>query len=148
MNLKLPYFALLFILNVLHAQKDPVRWVAKYTPQRDGRGIIEITGLLDKGWHTYSTKTKADGPIPTSFTFQPAPFYQTVGDIQEIGVHEEYVAAFDAKLALFSEKATFLQYVNVPGPKGGKVKITVEYMCCNDNMCLPPKTIDLWVEIK
>jgi thiol:disulfide interchange protein DsbD len=143
----LAVFVILFITNVF-SQKDPIQWKAAYFPQRDGQGYIEITGTLEKGWHTYSTKITGDGPIPTSFTFQPASFYKLEGNIQEIGAHEEYVAAFDMNLSLFSDKAVFRQVVRVPGEKGGKVKISVEYMCCNDNMCLPPKTIDLWVDIK
>lgn len=140
-------FLVLFITN-LFSQKDPIIWNAAYFPQKDDKGFIEITGMLEKGWHTYSTKITGDGPIPTSFTFQPASFYKLDGTIQEIGAHEEYVAAFDMKLSLFSDKAVFRQGVRVTGEKGGKIKISVEYMCCNDNMCLPPKTIDLWVNIK
>jgi thiol:disulfide interchange protein DsbD len=143
----LPVYAILFITNVF-SQKDPIQWKAAFFYQLDGKGYIEITGTLEKGWHTYSTRITGDGPIPTSFSFQPASFYKLDGNVQEIGAHEEYVAAFDMKLSLFSEKAVFRQGILVTGSRGGKVKISVEYMCCNDNMCLPPKTIDLWVDIK
>lgn len=143
------FFSCFFLISFLAlSQKDPVTWNVRCNNGSNNTATIEITGLLEKGWHTYSTRQLAEGPVPTSFTFHPAPFYELYGSIQEIGAHEEYVSAFDAKLTLFSRKALFVQEIKKTKPYGGKIKISMEYMCCNDKMCLPPKTIDLWVEIQ
>jgi thiol:disulfide interchange protein DsbD len=133
-------------ISCCFSQSDPVTWKAEYLKKSSTEGTIKITGMLKQGWHTYSTKTSGEGPVPTSFTFQPAPFYELKNDIREEGVHEEFVPAFDTKLLVFSGKAVFLQDIRLKKKGKNIIRIRIEYMSCNDQMCLPPKTIDLQVK--
>jgi thiol:disulfide interchange protein DsbD len=127
------------------AQNNPVSWQATYKATSKTEGEIHITATIEKGWHTYSQKTVTDGPIATSFTFTPAKGTSLVGNTEESKPHEEYVKAFEAKISVFTDKAEFKQKIKHTG-KPGTVSIKVEYMCCNDMMCLPPKTVDLSVK--
>jgi len=128
--------------------KDPVKWSAAYSVINEKEGEIKITAVLDNNWHTYSQKPTDDGPVPTSFLFETDSKYTLLGDAQEFNVHEEFVPAFDAKLFLFSGKAEFVQKVKLNAKPGFAIKFKVEYMCCDNTMCLPPKTIDLMVVTK
>lgn len=145
---KFIFLIVAFFISFCFSQSDPVTWKAEFIKKNSTEGTIKITGILSKGWHTYSTKTSGDGPVPTSFTFQPAPFYELKNSMREEGVHEEYVPAFDAKLMVFSGKAVFLQDIQLKKKGKNTVCIRIEYMSCNDQMCLPPKTIDLQVKIE
>ncbi|MBS1652466.1 MAG: hypothetical protein JSU07_10685 [Bacteroidetes bacterium] len=140
----------LILSNFLIAQQNPITWATFYKSVSANEGEILITGTLEKGWHTYSQKVNADGPIATSFTFAPHANYSLNEKTQEIGIHEEYVKAFDAKISVFSGKAEFVQKIKLKSKpsKPFTIPVKVEYMCCNDAMCLPPKIIDLQVIIK
>lgn len=127
------------------AQTNPVSWQASYKAISKTEGEIMVTAIIEKGWHTYSQRTVADGPIATSFTFTPSKGVSLEGKTQESKPHEEYVKAFEAKISVFTDKAEFRQKVKHNG-KPGTVAVKVEYMCCNDVMCLPPKTVELSVK--
>jgi hypothetical protein len=135
----------LFCFSAVTAQHNPVSWQASYKATSKTEGEIIVVATIEKGWHTYSQKTVADGPIATSFTFTPSKQYSLVGKTEESKPHEEYVKAFEAKISVFTDKAEFKQKIKHTG-KVATVAIKVEYMCCNDMMCLPPKTLDLSVK--
>ena len=144
--------ALCFIISSFfsaHSQvQNPVKWMASYKSISATEGEITILAMIDKGWHTYSQRPTEDGPIPTSFSFPESKHYQLVGKTQETDSHEEFVKAFDAKIFVFTDKAEFKQKIKLTGKPGFSIPIKVEFMSCDDKMCLPPKTIDLSVKVQ
>lgn len=146
---KIILFFGLVISSILSAQQqDPVHWSARYLKTSASEGEVVISAIIDKNWHTYSQKATADGPIPTSFTITPPKGVQLIGSVSESQPHEEFVPAFGAKIAVFSEKAEFRQKIQVNGKSAQVISIIVEYMTCNDMMCLPPKTAELSVKMQ
>ncbi|MFO0356546.1 MAG: protein-disulfide reductase DsbD domain-containing protein [Sphingobacteriaceae bacterium] len=145
-------FALLlvatFSTKLVSQTADPTKWTVVYNSINDKEGEIVVTATIDKGWHTYSIRKTADGPIPTSVTFESNKNFELLGELVEGEAHEVYDKAFDAKLFVFDDKAVFKHKVKLSGKAGFTIKLKVEYMCCNDMMCLPPKTIDLSVVTK
>jgi thiol:disulfide interchange protein DsbD len=127
-------------------QKDPVSWTTSYKALSNGEGEISITGKIDKGWHIYSQRPTDAGPIPTSFTLVPSAAFERLGDAVEEGSQEEFDKAFDAKIFVFNERAVFRQKIKVKGKPGFVIPVKLEYMSCNDMMCLPPKVIELSVK--
>lgn len=130
------------------SQNDPVSWKAEYKPTGDKSGEIVITGIIQPGWHTYSQRPTDAGPIPTSFTFTPMKQYRLEGKTEEADAHEEFVPAFEAKIFVFTGKAGFTQKIALTGAKGFVIPVKVEFMSCNDMMCLPPKTVELTVKVQ
>lgn len=135
----------IFSIAAFAQQQNPVKWNATYRSLNDKEGEVIITAAIDNGWHTYSQRPTDAGPIPTSFSFTPNKDYELNGKTEESNAHEEYVKAFEAKVFVFSGKAEFKQKIKVK-KKGALIAFKVEYMCCNDMMCLPPKTLDLSVK--
>jgi DsbC/DsbD-like thiol-disulfide interchange protein len=133
--------------SVMFSQaQNPVSWSAVYKSLSATEGEIIITGNIEKGWHTYSQRPTDAGPIPTSFTFTPSKSYKLKGKTEESDAHEEFVKAFDAKIYVFTGKAEFHQKITVTG-KNFTIPVKIEYMSCNDMMCLPPKTTELQVKV-
>jgi hypothetical protein len=119
----------------------PVTWMVSYIEKSATEGEIVFTANIDKKWHIYSQKQPADvGPIPTSFTIAPSANYELVGKVEEEQAHEEYVAAFDAKVLVFSEHAVFKQKIKRKSKSEFTVESLLEFMTCNDIQCLPPST--------
>jgi len=137
---------ILVLFSFVAVSQNPITWSAIYKPINANEGEIIITGILEKDWHTYSQRATDAGPIPTSIKFTAAPQYTLNGPAEEVGAHEEFVKAFDAKIYVFTSKAEFHQKIKVKG-KGFMVPISIEYMTCNDMMCLPPKTITIQVKV-
>ncbi|MCW3076941.1 MAG: hypothetical protein JWO32_1550 [Bacteroidetes bacterium] len=136
-----------FAFTGLQSQtQNPVSWHATYKSISKTEGEIIITALIENGWHTYSQRDTKAGPIPTSFKFIPSKQYSLIGKTEESNAHEEYVKAFEAKILVFTAKAEFKQKIKLTGKDIPVVNFKIEYMCCNDMMCLPPKTIDLSVK--
>lgn len=137
-----------FQFKSLSQTTEPIKWTATYISTSDKAGEIVITGVIDKDWHTYSIKKTNDGPVPTSFIFETSKSFELDGEIIEVGAHEVFDKAFDAKMFVFTDKAEFKQKIKWNGKPGTTIKLKLEYMCCNNMMCLPPKTIDLSVVTK
>lgn len=141
-------FALLCFSGIYAQAKNPVSWTASYKSISATEGEIIITALIDKGWHTYSQKATADGPLPTAISFTESKQYQLLGTTEESTAHEEFDQAFGTKVASFSDKAEFRQKVRLTAKGAISIGLKVEYMCCDNNMCLPPKTAELSVKVQ
>jgi DsbC/DsbD-like thiol-disulfide interchange protein len=140
-------FLFLYIFSFLNAQNmNPVTWQVHYKSISATEGEIIIDATIEKTWHTYSQRPTDDGPVPTSFSFNPSTDYELIGKTEETDAHEEFVPAFEAKIFVFKDKAQFIQ--KVKGKPGATVNFSVEYMSCDDKMCLPPKTVPLNVKIQ
>lgn len=127
---------------------NPVTWKATYSDKGSNEGEIVITATIEDKWHTYSQRPTDAGPIPTSFTVVANETnYIAIGKVEEQEAHEEYVKAFEAKVFVFEHQAIFKQKIKRKNLKPFTVTVNIEFMSCNDSQCLPPKTIDLTVQI-
>ena len=126
----------------------PVTWEVGYMQKSPTEGEIIFTATIEKKWHIYSQYQPIDvGPIPTSFTVAPNAGYELVGKVEEEQAHEEYVAAFEAKVLVFSNKAVFKQKLKLKNTNKITTNCSLEFMTCNDIQCLPPATLDFTVII-
>ena len=123
----------------------PVTWNAVYVPTSTTEGEIHFMATIEKKWHIYSQRPTDVGPIPTSFNVTPCADFDLIGKVEEGEAHEEYVAAFDAKVFVFSEKAIFKQKIKLKNQKSFIIKTSLEFMTCNDIQCLPPTTLEFSV---
>ena len=126
---------------------NPIKWNAVYSPLSNLEGEIIITATIENKWHIYSQRPSDAGAIPTSFTITPNSKITLIGKVEETNAHEIYDKAFDAKVFTFEKEAVFTQKIKCNSKETIIVKITLEYMTCNDMQCLPPKLVDLIVTI-
>ncbi len=143
-------FALLLLsgTNIFSQTLNPVGWKTSYVDKGNNEGELVFTATIEDKWHIYSQKATADGPIPTSFTVTPnTADFELVGKVEEGQAHEEYVKAFEAKIFLFDHQAVFKQKIKRHNSKPFVVNAKLEYMSCNDSQCLPPKTLDMPVNV-
>jgi thiol:disulfide interchange protein DsbD len=118
--------------------KDPVKWST--TSKKTGDVyVVTLTASLPKPWHIYSQNTGKGGPLPTKVKFTNNPLLSFQGDVKEVGkLKEDYDKNFDTKVKYYGDKVDFVQTVKVKGNIKTNVNVTVEYMTCNDEQCLPP----------
>jgi thiol:disulfide interchange protein DsbD len=155
---RLPLLLLALLLltqTMLTAQiLDPVRWKTRVeqSPQKPGEAVLVAEATLDPGWHLYSQFVAPDGPVPTTFAY-PKPKgvsgFKLVGTTEEGKPIKEFDKNFGMELKFFANKAVFRQKIAfAPASASFQVAGTVEYMVCNDEMCLPPDFRELAFAVK
>lgn len=142
-HLFLSLFLVLSLVVFSQAQLSPVSWSVSYADLPNNEGELTFKAKIDPKWHIYSQRPTDAGPIPTSFSITPNAGFELIGKVQEADAHEEFVAAFDAKVFIFEKEALFKQKIKRKSTAGSTISASVEYMTCNDRQCLPPKTVDL-----
>jgi thiol:disulfide interchange protein DsbD len=126
---------------------NPITWTATYLDKPNQEGELIITATIEDKWHIYSQRPSDAGVIPTSFTITSNSKMMLIGKVEETNAHEIFDKAFDAKVFTFDKEAVFTQKIKRNSKEMITVKITLEFMTCNDMQCLPPKLVDLIVTI-
>lgn len=137
-----------FLLSLTLPAQNPVKWSFSTKDAGNCKVDLIFTGTIDDGWYTYSQFLESDeGPVATTFTFSPGSNYKLIGKVKEGGdiikVHDK---VFDMNLTKFKHKAVFTQQIEVKDPSK-PVSGYINYMVCNDEMCLPPKDVDFHFKI-
>ncbi len=131
------------------AAENPVHWSLASVPQKPLRRGATFTPKLlariDPGWHLYALEQPEGGPIPTDIALaEPSPL--TLGAVRASKPIELLDPNFNQRVGLYIEKAEFALPLAVkPGTTAGPqhAALRVRYQCCNDTMCLPPRTASL-----
>lgn len=140
---------LIFSTVALNAQ-NPVTWTFSGKKIADKKYELHMTATLQPGWHLYSQTQPEDAiAMPTGFKINNNPLLLLEGKTAEIGKVEKF---HDAKLAIsanqYSDKVDFVQTVKLKANAKTNVTGSVEYQTCNEERCLPPKTINFTVALK
>jgi len=142
--------AALIITGSLHAQvQDPVKWNYTASKNSDKEYTVTISASLSPAWHIYSMNTPANGPVPTSISFNKNPLVLLNGSIKENGkLKSEHDEIFGVDVKYYAEKVEFVQAVKLKSPVKTNVSGNVKYMVCNDKLCLPPKTVPFNIQLQ
>jgi len=143
------FFLALCSSGLLTAQTNPVTW--SFEAKSLGNSVYELvfTADIQDGWATYSQFLESDeGPVPTVLEFKPSSSYELIDKAEEAGdILKMYDKLFEMNLVKIKHKGTFTQKVKVSDASKPIVGY-VTYMCCNDEMCLPPKDVDFSFSLK
>ncbi len=139
---------LLAFSALLIAQPKPVTWSTSVEKTGDNQAWLIISATIEDGWHLYSQDIPEGGPIPTSFAFTPSADYSKKGKVVEGNPHEEYDPNFEMVLKYYGEKAVFKQKININSTSDFTIVGELEFMVCNDEMCLPPEYVDIAFKVK
>lgn len=146
------FTAFIFLLVTATASSqtlNPVSWQFASKKVSDGVYEVRLIATIQKGWHLYSQSQPDDAiAIPTSFNFNKHPLINFDGDVKELGKLEKYK---DDKLGVsanqYSNEVVFVQKVKIKGKAKTAVTGKLEFQTCNDEKCLPPKTVNFSVNL-
>lgn len=134
---------LLFVANNLFAQiLKPVKWSFATEQNGDKEAVLVFKAKIEDKFHIYSQFLVGDGPIPTTFTFEPSSKYELTGKVEEGKAIEEFDPNFDMKLKYFNNSAEFRQKIKIKNDKTFNVKGVLNFMACDDHRCLPPEDVE------
>jgi thiol:disulfide interchange protein DsbD len=139
--MKKVFFSFLFILTsvCITAQiLEPVRFSTEWKAVSDSEMEIVFTGIIDEGWHVYSTKLPEGGPTSTSLIIEEMKGAEVEGELQFSGTEvKTFDKVFGMNLRYFERSVIFVQKVRLLSTDY-RVKGYLEYATCNDEYCLPP----------
>lgn len=133
---------LLLLAIVVQAQiHEPVKFKSELKTLPAGEAEIVFTGVIDKGWHVYSTDLGDGGPISATFNTEKLFGVELVGKLKPVGKEiSAFDKLFEMKVRYFENTAQFVQQLKLTG---GIYEIEgyLEYGACNDENCLPPTQV-------
>jgi hypothetical protein len=145
-------FILLAIFNVAaaSAQLNPVSWTFSSKKISDKEYELQMTATIQPGWHLYSQAQPEDAIAqPTSFNFNKNPLLDLSGKVKEVGKLEKYKdEKLDVSANQYSNKVVFVQKVKMKGKAKTAVTGKLEFQTCDDEKCLPPKTVNFSIALK
>jgi thiol:disulfide interchange protein DsbD len=140
----------LFIVTLASAQGlNPVSWSFSSKKVSDNVYELQMTATIQQGWHLYSQSQPKDAIAqPTSFVFNKNPLLQLDGKVKEVGNLEKFKdKELDISANQYSNKVVFTQKVKLKGKAKTNVTGKLTYQTCNDEKCLPAKTINLSIPL-
>ena len=138
-------FSLLVLIISIQVQaqiQEPVRFNSKLNILSETEAEITFNGLIDDGWHIYSTEMPSGGPVSTTISLEKISGAELDGKLtfkgQEIKTFDKI---FDMNLRYFEKSVVFIQKVKITSPDF-VLKGALEYAACNDESCLPPTEVE------
>jgi len=139
-------FAVAAAMTLYAAPPDPVAWKLQppAKPVKAGtRFQVKLVAAIEAGWHLYSLKPVAEGPIPTRIWIadgQPFQLAGGVGAAEPVTVQDP---ALGMEVEMYEGEAAFTLPVQATASAAGAQKLVVNasYQACNNKLCLPPKTV-------
>ncbi len=139
---------MLMVTSIFAQVEDPVKWEFSVDNLNGQEAELVFTAEIDYPWHLYSSLLPAGGPIPTTPYYDESDAYTLVDGISESPKAKvKFDDGFQMDVGTLEKKAEFRQKVKFNA--GGKQKVTgeIEYQVCDDEVCLPPKSVPFSFEI-
>ena len=133
-------FFLFIVSSVAYSQiENPVSWEYKTINKGDGIHQIVFDAKIVEPWHVYAIKLKEEGPIPTTFIIEKGEGFKILGETKELTKPKiKFDKGFGFDVGVYAKNASFSQDIKVLTEKNVTVEISIEFQCCNDEVCLPP----------
>jgi thiol:disulfide interchange protein DsbD len=129
------------------APADPVAW--KLNPpaasvKPGARFTVKLVAAVQDGWHLYSLKPMAEGPIATRIWIGEGQAFSLAGAVHAPDPRVMQDATFGMEVELYEGEAVFTLPLKVASgavPGAQKLLVSASYQSCNNKLCLPPKTV-------
>jgi DsbC/DsbD-like thiol-disulfide interchange protein len=126
-------------LGALGQVKNPVKWTYESKKIDAKTYELVITAMIDPGWHIYTLDHNADIGVATSFKFNKNPLGELKGSVKTTSKAKKSKDPSTGEMVSFYEgKVVFTQTVNLKSAVKTTYTGAVEFMACDDKMCLPP----------
>jgi hypothetical protein len=126
----------------------PVTW--SFTVETRGEDVVDVmaTATIEEGWYMYATELPSDdGPIATSIRLHPSEHFDALDKGREPRPTENYDPNFGMMVRYHSGTPRFELPLRRNGSEPFTIEGEVEFMCCTDRTCLPPKVVPFSIEV-
>ena len=128
-----------FAMNTNAQVKNPVQWSFTAKKITDKQYELQFKATIQPGWHIYTIDHKGDIGVATAVNIAKNPLGDKAGKVKVVGKAVTMKDPSTGEMVKFYENTvTLVQVVNLKAPVKTNFTGTVEYMACDDKMCLPP----------
>ncbi len=125
-----------------------VTWIFSSKKIAEKKIEVSITATIAGDYHLYAQDAGVEGPIPTKISFLPNPLLTLEGKTIERGKKISKVeSAWDGKVNFYNKTVTFVQIVSAKTKAQTMLNGNIEFMVCNDDLCLPPSEVTFKIAI-
>jgi DsbC/DsbD-like thiol-disulfide interchange protein len=160
MDLRQSLVALIFGLGLCgpgvgQVTKQPVQWAGSLAPATQVRPglkiVVQLSAEVQKGWHIYGLIQLPGGPTPLRVTLDANDIGLIAGATTGTVPVKKHDTAFDLDTEVYER--SFVLYlpvqVNQHVTEGKQqVPVNVRFQACNDQVCLPPRTVHISVPVE
>jgi thiol:disulfide interchange protein DsbD len=146
--------AALAALTLGAAAPDPVSWKLESPSAKavkaGGRFNVKLVAAVQQGWHLYSLKPMAEGPIATRIWIGEGQPFALAAAVQAPSPITTQDPTLNMEVEFYEGETPFTLPVKIAaGTAAGPQTLTVSasYQTCNDKLCLPPKTVKVQVPV-
>lgn len=136
------FFGLALFLALRTFAGGPISWTFTPITAANGQEEVQLQALCEQGWHIYAlTLPRDDGPFPTVIRVNGSADFEMAGNIVEPDPEEVEDPNFMMLVRYHAGEVVFSAPIKRMTNAAFAVEGEVEFMCCNDNMCLPPEIV-------
>ena len=140
------------LLGTAAFAQEPATWSAKAdkrTAKPGDKLVVTVTAKINDKWHVYSTTPMSEGPSATTIEFPASSGLKRQGKIRQPKPIVKHDENFGIDTEYYEEGVAFEVpvIVTADAKSATRLVIKVNFMACNDRVCIPPKTIDVPLEL-
>lgn len=125
-----------------------VSWTFATKKIGDKKYEVKMTATIAGNYHLYAQIAGVEGPIPTTITFTPNPLLTMDGKPVEQGKKiTKMEEAWGGKVNFYEKTVTFVQVVNAKTKAKTSLNGKIDFMVCDDELCLPPAEVPFKIAI-
>lgn len=125
-----------------------VSWAFSAKKIGDKKYEVKMTATIAGNYHLYAQVAGVEGPIPTTITFTPNPLLTMDGKPLEQGKKiTKMEEAWGGKVNFYEKTVTFVQVVNAKTKAKTSLNGKIDFMVCDDELCLPPAEVPFKIAI-
>ena len=148
------FYSLILLLipfsSLLAQSNKQVQWSFSSKKIADKTFELHMTATIGSNYHMYAQDAGVEGPLPTTIKFTHNPLAVMDGKIKEVGKlikKKEEVWGAGGIVQFYEKTVDFVQVVKLKGNIKANIAGSVEFMVCNESMCLPPSTVEFKVNL-
>jgi len=134
--------------TLLAQSSKQVKWAFTSKKIADKTFEVHMTATINGDYHLYAQNAGVEGPLPTAFVFTKNPLLVLDGKVKEVGkMKKVFEETFNSEVRFYEKSVNFIQVVKVKGNAKTNLTGKVEFMVCDDKLCLPPGEVEFSVSI-
>lgn len=125
-----------------------VSWTTTSKKIGDKKYEVRLTATISGNYHMYAQIAGVEGPVPTTISFAPNPLLLIQGKPTEQGKKiTKREEAWDGKVNFYEKTVSFVQVVQGKTKAKTNLNGKIEFMVCNDELCLPPSEFNFKIPV-
>ena len=135
-------------LFALAQSEKQVKWDYTVKKINDKTYEVHMTATIGENFHMYAQHVGVDGPLGTAFTFTKNPLLILDGNVKEEGkLVKKFEPIWKGSVNYYEKKVNFVQVVKLKANVKTNLSGKVEFMVCDEKLCLPPGNVPIKVSV-